>query len=125
MRTEPQVVVPGGQADLDRLQLAEHAAADELRQADVDIDRPVLGRRLKDPLVLGHGLAKGNALGVEQGQRLLADHVLAALRRHDRGDDVPVVGRVVGDDIDVLAEDQLAKIAIGRAGFVALPRIGP
>ena len=117
---EPQVVVPRGQADLDLLELAEHAAAGQLGQPDVDVDRAILGGGLEDPLVLGDRLAERDALGMEQGERLLADHVLAALRRHDRGDDVPVIGRVVGDDIDVLAQDQLAEVAVGGAGSVAL-----
>ena len=63
------------------------------------------------------------AFGHGQRQRLLADHVLAGLGRHDGGDDVPVVGRGDAHHVDVLAVDQLAEVAVGRAALVVLAQL--
>ena len=49
---------------------------------------------------------------------LLADHVLAGLRGHDRGNHVPMIGRGHAHHVDVLAADQLAEVALRIAALV-------
>ena len=102
------------------LELAQDAAADQFDQADMDVDRAILGSGLKDAAGLLHDVAEDAALGHGQRQRLFADHVLAGLGRHDSGNHVPMVGRGDAHRVDVLAADQFAEVAVGRAALVVL-----
>ncbi len=104
-------------------ELADHAAADQLDDADVDVDRAVLRGRLKNAAGLLDHVAEHAALGHGQRQRLLADHVLAGLGGHDGGDDVPVVGRGDAHHVEVFAVDQIAEVAVGRAALVVLAEL--
>ena len=123
-RAEPQVPIqvrrnrgrffqgkgrPGRQLDVDRLQLADRAVADQFRHAVVVDHRAVLDAHLEHRLVASDRLDERASLGDGQ-RRLLAEHVLARLQGHQRDRHVPVVGR--GDDhgVDVLAGDEVAEI---------------
>ena len=100
---------PGRQLDVDRLQLADRAVADEFGHAVIIDRRAVLDAHLEHGLVAIDRLDELASLGDRQ-RRLLAEHVLARFQGHQRDRHVPMVGR--GDDhgVDVLAGDEVAEI---------------
>ena len=115
-----EIVVSGGQADLDPLDLADAAVADELRGLVEVLDRTLPRPRLPDAAVALDGVAESPALAQVVGQRLLAVDVEPGAQGRDGQDGVPVVGDGDGDGVEVLAEVELPEIVVSRAGLVAV-----
>ena len=111
----PAAAVP----DVDLLDLAERAAADQLQGA---AERAAVGALVahgRGHLVLAGQLAQGPRFVERAGQRLLAEDVLAGADGGGRDDRVGVVGRGHDDGVDLLAHlvEHLAEVAIDlRAG---------
>ena len=88
------------QDDLDRLELADPAVADEFGHAMVDRDRAILGAGLKDPAVAAHGFDQDLAF-VDGERRLFALHILAGAEGEHADQGVPVIGGGDHDRVDV------------------------
>ena len=109
-----EVVMPGGQADLDPLDLADAPVADELRGLVEVLDRPLPRARLPDPAVALDRVAEGPALAQVVGQGLFAVDVESGPQGRDGQDGVPVVGHGDRHGVEVLAQIELAEIVVGR-----------
>src|SRR5262249_8986938 len=88
--------------DVDRLDLADAAAAHQLAGGAELVAGALLAAGLEDAVVLAGRLDHGAGLADGQRQRLLAVDVLAGLARLDSRDGVPVVRRGDDDGVDVL-----------------------
>jgi len=76
---------------------------------------PLLRADLEHAARLAGHPADPLALVNRQRQRFLTVHILAGAHRRDGDGGVPVVGRADGDDLDVLAVQQLAVVLVDRA----------
>ncbi len=104
--------------DADSLQLADAPVADEFAGEGEVALGPPLRAMLEHAAVAGHGVADGPPLGDGEGERLLAEHVLARLCRRDADHRVPVVGGADRDRINVVAVEEFAEVVVGRAALV-------
>ncbi len=82
--------------------------------------RALLAARLQHPAVARDDIAQFAALANEQREWFLAIDVLAVLRRVDRDQHVPVVGRNIQHRINVIAARDLAEIIVRDAIGVAV-----
>ena len=116
-------------ADLDRADLAQPPAADELdgpakRAEDAG---SLLAAGLHHAVVFTYGIDAKLGLGDRQRQRFLAIDVLTGLAGFDDRDRVPMVGGGDHHGIDVVAADDLAEIVGIVATLVRLlllPAVG-
>ncbi len=97
---------------------ADHAVAHQLARGAKFTHRTLHRADLKNSFVRAHGAHHRAALVDGVRHRFFAVNILARIRRRDRGERVPVVGR--GDDhsVNVLARQQIAEIVVGIAAFV-------
>ena len=114
------------QDDLDRLQLADPALADEFDGQPAVVVGSLPGADLDNPARLLDHPGEQLAFVDGQGQRLLHVNVLARPAGVDHHLRVPVVGRADRHHVDILAIEQLAVVfedqrraAEGRAGLLA------
>ena len=108
---------PGGQPDINFLELADAAVADEFAGEAEALAAALLGAGLQDHLVVAHGLDHVAALIDGQGEGLLGVDVLLRAGGGDVDQAVPVVGRAVDDAVDVVALEQFPEIVGGGGGL--------
>ena len=103
-----------------RLELAEHAAAGDVHAEAKTRDAAPLGAALVDGPEPLHRIGHGPALGDRQRDRLFAVDVLAGLGRFDGDDRVPMVRRGDQHRVEIAAGEDLAKIVVRGAVLVAI-----
>jgi len=113
-----------GRMGVDGPELAEPAGAGQLAGEGEVGEVPPLRAGLENPARAAHRLGQRQALHDVLGAGLLAVHVLARLRRVDRGRRVPVRSRGDEHRVDVGAGQQLAEVVIRRAVLIAVLLIG-
>ena len=104
-------------ADVDPLDLADDAVADQLAGDAEFLRRPLHRAGLEDAFVRPDGLHHLARLDDRLAQRLLAVDVFARLGRGDGDVGVPMVGRGDDDGVDVFPGKQLAEVVVGVAAL--------
>ncbi len=112
-----------GQANVDVVNPADAAVADQFAGLLELVARALHAAGLKDHTVAGDGVDHRPALGQIVGERLLAVDVLSGIGRRYALRGMPVVGR--GDDnrVDIVAGEEFAEVMIGCAILVAIEAV--
>ena len=118
-----RIVDRDGKVGLDHLQLADLAIEHALADVDDRRDEPGPHRLHQEPIVATSGFDHLPSLGGIDGERLLAQHVLARIEGSDRHRVVMTVRRRDVDDVDVVIGPQRVVTAVRTRNPEALGEV--
>ena len=100
------------QPDIDVLELAQAAVADQLTGKAEILVTTLLAAGLENAFGFAHGFHQSFPFVDRQRERFLTVNILARLERGEIDQRVPMVGRAIDDEMNVIALEQLAEILV-------------